>query len=235
MNSTLLSVFPFFSTMIQVAILVPKNRLLGNWMMQSMKLLSTRYLRIFCSAPPRYIMPGKQTIAAVPLEASHASECMIKARSALLFGASTPAGAKRGSLMSSGFSSPAHLMEYGGFDTMSSKGSSSQCCGLVRVSSQAMSNLSNSMSCRNILIRHRLYVVMLISCPKKPLRTASRPSTFSAFSSSEPEPQAGSYTLLISFLPTVPSRVSSSETSAGVKNSPPDLPALLAYMVIRYS
>lgn len=25
------------------------------------------------------------------------------------------------------------------------------------------------------------------------------------------------------------------ETSAGVKNSPPDLPALLAYMVIRYS
>ena len=71
------------------------------------------------------------------------------------------------------------------------KGSSSQCCGLVRVSSQAMSNLSNSMSCRNILMRHRLYVVMLISCPKKPLRTASRPSTFSAFSSSEPEPQAG--------------------------------------------
>ena len=36
-------------------------------------------------------------------------------------------------------------------------------------------------------------------------------------------------------LPTVPSRVSSSDTSAGVKNSPPDLPALLAYMVIRYS
>ena len=36
-------------------------------------------------------------------------------------------------------------------------------------------------------------------------------------------------------LPTVPSRVSSSDTSAGVKNSPPDLPALLAYIVIRYS
>lgn len=44
-----------------------------------------------------------------------------------------------------------------------------------------------------------------------------------------------SYTLFISVLPTVPSRVSSSDTSAGVKNSPPDLPALLAYMVIKYS
>ena len=40
---------------------------------------------------------------------------------------------------------------------------------------------------------------------------------------------------ILQYLPTVPSRVSSSETSAGVKNSPPDLPALLAYMVIRYS
>ena len=134
-------------------------------MMQSIKLLSTRYLRIFCSAPPLYMMPGKQTIAAVPLDASHASECIIKARSALLLGASTPAWEKRGSLISSGFSSPAHLIEYGGFDTISSKGSSSQCCGLVNVSSQAMSNLSNSISWRNILMRHRLYVVILISCP----------------------------------------------------------------------
>ena len=80
-------------------------------MMQSIKLLSTRYLRIFFSAPPRYMIPGKQTIAAVPLVASHERLCMIKARSALDFGARTPAGEKRGSLISSGFSSPAHLME----------------------------------------------------------------------------------------------------------------------------
>lgn len=31
MNSVLLSALPFFSTMMQVAIEVPKNRLLGNW------------------------------------------------------------------------------------------------------------------------------------------------------------------------------------------------------------
>ena len=40
---------------------------------------------------------------------------------------------------------------------------------------------------------------------------------------------------MISVLPTVPSLVSNSETSAGVKNSPPDFPAPDAYMVIRYS
>lgn len=32
-----------FSTMMQVAMEVPKNRLSGSWMMQSMKLLSMRY------------------------------------------------------------------------------------------------------------------------------------------------------------------------------------------------
>jgi hypothetical protein len=36
-------------------------------------------------------------------------------------------------------------------------------------------------------------------------------------------------------LPTTVMWASSSETSGGVKNSPPDLPALEAYMVIRYS
>ena len=55
------------------------------------------------------MMPGKQTMAAVPLGASHARLCMMKAKSALDLGASTPAGAKRGSLMSNGLSSPAHL------------------------------------------------------------------------------------------------------------------------------
>lgn len=44
-----------------------------------------------------------------------------------------------------------------------------------------------------------------------------------------------SYTLLISVFPTVPSLVNNSETSAGVKNSPPDFPALDAYIVIKYS
>ena len=48
-------------------------------------------------------------------------------------------------------------------------------------------------------------------------------------------PQAGSYTLLISVFPTVPRRVRSSDTSAGVKNSQPDFPAFEAYIVIRYS
>ena len=43
-----------------------------------------------------------------------------------------------------------------GLDTINSNGSSSQCCGLSSVSSQAISNLSNPTSCRNILIRHKL-------------------------------------------------------------------------------
>ena len=99
-------------------------------------------MRIFFSAAPRYIIPGKHTIAAVPFVASQESECIINARSALDLGARTPAGANRGSLIKSGLSEPAHLMEYGGFETITSKGSSSQCSGEVNVSSQAILNLS---------------------------------------------------------------------------------------------
>ena len=47
--------------------------------------------------------------------------------------------------------------------------------------------------------------------------------------------KAGSYTLFTCFLPTSVIRARSSETSCGVKNSPPDFPALLAYIVIRNS
>lgn len=39
----LLSVLLFFSTMMQVAIVVPKNRSGGSWVTASTKLLSTRY------------------------------------------------------------------------------------------------------------------------------------------------------------------------------------------------
>ena len=156
MNNVLLSTLFFLRTIIQVAIDVPKKRLEGNWITQSIKLLSIRYFLIFFSAPPRYIIPGKHTIAAVPFDASQERLCIINARSALLFGARTPAGAKRGSLISNGFSSPAHLIEYGGFDTINSNGSSSQCWGLISVSSQAILNLSKPTSCKNILMRHRL-------------------------------------------------------------------------------
>ena len=62
--------------------------------------------------------------------------------SALLFGARTPAGENLGSLINVALSSPSHLIEYGGLDTMASKGSSSQCCGLIKVSPKAISNLS---------------------------------------------------------------------------------------------
>ena len=48
-----------------------------------------------------------------------------KAKSALLLGASTPAGEKRGSFIKTGSSSPFHFIEYGGLETMASKGSSS--------------------------------------------------------------------------------------------------------------
>ncbi len=51
----------------------------------------------------------------------------------------------------------------------------------------------------------------------------------------EPEPQAGSYTLRTSAFPMVTMRAKRLLTSCGVKNSPPDFPALLAYMVIRNS
>jgi hypothetical protein len=73
-------------------------------------LFSTRYFLIFCSAPQRYKTPGNSTIAAVPLLESQESICIVKARSALLFGARTPAGEKRGSLIRIGFSSPSHLI-----------------------------------------------------------------------------------------------------------------------------
>ena len=95
-------------------------------------------------------------MAAVPLDASHDRLCMINAMSALLFGASTPAGENLGSLINNGLSVPAHFIEYGGLDTINSNGSSSQCCGASNVSSQAILNLSNPTSCKNILIRHKL-------------------------------------------------------------------------------
>ncbi len=99
-----------------------------------------RYLRIFCSTPPRYSTPGNSTIAAVPLTANHDNMCIVKARSAFDFGASTPAGAYRSSLISSGFESPSQRVEYGGLETIASNGSSSQWCGSVSVSPWAMSN-----------------------------------------------------------------------------------------------
>lgn len=83
-------------------------------MIQSIKLLSIKYWRIFFSVPPRYMILGKHTIDAVPLVANQAKECMIKARSAFDLGANTPAGEKRGSLIKTGLSSPSHLIEYGG-------------------------------------------------------------------------------------------------------------------------
>ena len=43
MNSTALSLFDYFSTMMQVALDVPKNRLLGSCITQSTKMLSIRY------------------------------------------------------------------------------------------------------------------------------------------------------------------------------------------------
>jgi len=75
----------------------------------------------------------------VPLVESHESMCIVKARSALLFGARTPAGEKRGSLMRRGLLSPSHLIEYGGLETIASNGSSSQCFASVSVSPWAIS------------------------------------------------------------------------------------------------
>lgn len=54
---------------------------------------------------------GKQTMAAVPSVASHERLCMMNARSAFDFGASTPAGEKRGSLISVALSLPSQRME----------------------------------------------------------------------------------------------------------------------------
>ncbi len=59
----------------------------------------------------------------MPLFASHERECIIKAKSAFDLGASTPAGEYLGSLIKTGSSSPFHFVEYGGFETIASKGS----------------------------------------------------------------------------------------------------------------
>src|SRR5699024_12603044 len=113
MNNILLSVLDFFSTMMHVAMVVPKNKSGGNWMTASMKILSIRYLRIFFSAPPRYSTPGNSTIASVPMTASQLSMGIVKAQSALLFRASARAGEYRGSVINSVLGSLSHLMEEG--------------------------------------------------------------------------------------------------------------------------
>ena len=95
----------------QVAILVPKNKLSGNCIIVSTKLLSIKYFLIFCSAPPLYKIPGKHTIEAVPFVESQDKECIIKAKSAFDFGARTPAGEYLGSFIKTALSSPAHLIE----------------------------------------------------------------------------------------------------------------------------
>ena len=59
----------------------------------------------------KYITPGKHTIAAVPFVASHDKACIINAKSAFDFGASTPAGEKRSSFIRIGLASPSHLIE----------------------------------------------------------------------------------------------------------------------------
>ncbi len=87
----------FFSTIIQVAMLVPKNRLPGNWIMQSIKLLSIRYWRIFFFRAAAIHNTGeaddsRRAVGRQPCQ----RECMINARSALDFGASTPAGRNAG-------------------------------------------------------------------------------------------------------------------------------------------
>ena len=66
----------------------------------------------------------------------------MNAKSAFDFGAKTPAGEYLGSLIKIELSSPIHFIDYGGFETITSNGSSSQCWGETRVSSQAILNLS---------------------------------------------------------------------------------------------
>ena len=51
----------------------------------------------------------------------------VNAKSAFEEGANTPAGENLSSFIKIGFSFPAHLIEYGGLDTIASNGSSSQC------------------------------------------------------------------------------------------------------------
>jgi hypothetical protein len=53
----------------------------------------------------------------------------------------------------------------------------------------------------------------LISCPKNPCLTLSLPKTLANCKSNEPEPQAGSYTLLTSVFQTVVILAKSSLTS----------------------
>ena len=72
-------------------------------MTQSIKLLSIKYCLIFCSAPPRYRTPGNSTMAAVPVEDNQDNICIVKAKSAALFGARTPAGENLGSFIKIGF------------------------------------------------------------------------------------------------------------------------------------
>ena len=68
-------------------------------------------------------------MAAVPVGLNQDNMCIVNAKSAFDSGANTPAGAYLSSLIKSGLDLPAHLMEYGGFDTIASNGSSSQCFG----------------------------------------------------------------------------------------------------------
>ena len=60
----------------------------------------------------------------------------------LRFVMDSPAGAKRSSLMRVGSSLPIHFTEYGGLETMASKGFSSPKWGSLRVSPSWMLNLS---------------------------------------------------------------------------------------------
>ena len=62
-----------------------------------------------------------------------------------------------------------------------------------------------------------------------------RDNTIDAFNKRDPEPQAGSYTLLTSVFPTKAMCVSNSDTSCAVKYSPPLFPAFDAYIPIKNS
>ena len=68
----------------------------------------------------------------------------MNAKSTFDFGANTPAGEYLGSFIKTVLSSPDHFIEYGGFETITSKGSSSQCCGDINVFSQAQKNYARS-------------------------------------------------------------------------------------------
>ena len=60
--------------------------------------------------------------------------CIVNARSAFDSGANIPAGANLSSFIKIGLDLPAHLIEYGGLDTIASNGSSSQWAGWINVS-----------------------------------------------------------------------------------------------------